>query len=44
MPGYHNELDLTLDEAGSYTIRCFEYCCPHHATMEAVFNVTGGGR
>src|SRR5690348_16614480 len=26
MPGYHNELDLTLSTAGVYRIRCLEYC------------------
>lgn len=43
MPGYHNELDLTLDAAGRYVIRCFEYCGLNHARMEAVFTVTGAG-
>ena len=40
MPGYHNELDLTLDEAGRYVIRCMEYCGLNHAAMEAFFTVT----
>ena len=26
MPGYHNQLDLTLDEPGVYRIRCLELC------------------
>ncbi len=40
MPGYHNRLDLTLDEAGSYVIRCLEYCGLNHARMETTFTVT----
>jgi cytochrome c oxidase subunit 2 len=39
MPGYHNQLDLTLDEAGVYRIRCFELCGVSHSTMEATFKV-----
>ena len=34
MPGYHNQLDLTLREAGVYRIRCFEFCGLNHSTME----------
>ena len=41
MPGYHNELDLTLSEAGVYRIRCLEYCGLNHATMEGSFTVGG---
>jgi len=39
MPGYHNELDLTLDRAGVYAIRCLEYCGLNHSTMETTFKV-----
>lgn len=41
MPGYHNKLDLTLDEAGVYRIRCLEYCGLNHSTMEGTFTVGG---
>jgi cytochrome c oxidase subunit II len=40
MPGYHNELDLTLGEAGVYGIRCLELCGLNHSTMQASFTVT----
>lgn len=40
MPGYHNDLDLTLDEPGSYRIRCLELCGLDHSTMESTFTVT----
>lgn len=40
MPGYHNELDLTLSEVGVYQIRCLELCGLNHATMQNVFRVT----
>ena len=40
MPGYHNKLDLTLNEPGLYRIRCFEYCGLHHSTMDGQFTVT----
>jgi cytochrome c oxidase subunit II len=39
MPGYHNELDLTLTEVGAYRIRCLELCGLNHATMENTFAV-----
>lgn len=42
MPGYHNELDLTLDEAGVYRIRCLELCGLNHSTMEGSFTVVRG--
>jgi cytochrome c oxidase subunit 2 len=42
MPGYHNKLDLTLHRAGTYAIRCLEFCGLNHATMEGTFVVTGG--
>jgi cytochrome c oxidase subunit II len=41
MPGYHNELDLTL-RRGRYHIRCLEYCGLNHATMETTFTVSAG--
>ena len=40
MPGYHNQLDLTLSEAGVYRIRCLEYCGLNHSTMESSFMVS----
>jgi cytochrome c oxidase subunit 2 len=39
MPGYHNHLDLTLDEAGVYRIRCLELCGVNHSTMESSLTV-----
>lgn len=39
MPGYHNKLDLTLSEPGTYRIRCLELCGLNHATMEGSFMV-----
>ena len=39
MPGYRNELDLTLDQPGTYRIRCMELCGLNHATMEGSFTV-----
>jgi cytochrome c oxidase subunit 2 len=42
MPGYHNELDLTLGEAGVYRIRCLEFCGLNHSTMESSFTVVQG--
>jgi len=41
MPDYHNKLDLTLDEAGTYVIRCMEFCGLNHATMQGTFQVAG---
>jgi cytochrome c oxidase subunit 2 len=40
MPGYHNELDLTLAQAGVYRIRCLELCGLNHSIMENVFTVS----
>jgi cytochrome c oxidase subunit II len=40
MPGHHNQLDLTLSEAGIYAIRCLEYCGLNHSTMESSFTVS----
>jgi cytochrome c oxidase subunit II len=42
MPGYHNGLDLTLDQAGDYQVRCFEFCGVKHDQMQAVFRVVSG--
>lgn len=39
MPDYHNELDLTLNEAGTYRIRCLELCGLYHSTMDSTFTV-----
>jgi cytochrome c oxidase subunit II len=39
MPGYHNELDLTLTTAGTYRIRCLEFCGLDHAVMQGSFTV-----
>ncbi len=39
MPGYHNELDLTLHDAGVYRIRCLEFCGVNHAVMQTNFTV-----
>ncbi len=39
MPGYHNELDLTFEEPGTYRIRCLEFCGLNHAVMQASFVV-----
>ena len=39
MPGYHNELDLTLTIPGIYQIRCFELCGINHAVMFGTFTV-----
>jgi cytochrome c oxidase subunit 2 len=40
MPGYHNKLDLSLGEPGTYRIRCLELCGLNHSTMESTFTVT----
>jgi cytochrome c oxidase subunit 2 len=39
MPGYTNVLRLTLRTAGTYTVRCFEYCGIGHHQMEQTFRV-----
>lgn len=39
MPGYRNDLDLTLRKPGVYRIRCMELCGLNHSTMEASFTV-----
>jgi cytochrome c oxidase subunit II len=40
MPGYHNKLDLALNQAGVYRIRCLELCGLNHSTMQSTFTVT----
>jgi cytochrome c oxidase subunit II len=39
MPGYHNQLDLTLRIPGSYQVRCLEFCGLNHAVMQGTFRV-----
>jgi cytochrome c oxidase subunit II len=41
MPGFSNELDLTLTDPGVYRILCFEFCGVNHSTMQSTFTVTG---
>jgi len=41
MPGYTNDLELTLDEPGSYLISCLEFCGVKHHEMSREFRVTG---
>ena len=43
MPGYHNDLDLTLTQSGTYHVLCFEYCGLDHPHMQSVFTVGHGG-
>jgi cytochrome c oxidase subunit II len=43
MPGYHNRLDLTLDDPGVYRIRCLEFCGLNHAVMQSDFTVLPAG-
>lgn len=40
MPGYTNELDLTLTQPGRYRVLCFEYCGLGHHAMQSTFTVT----
>lgn len=40
MPGFHNELDMTLDRPGSYFIGCLEYCGRDHHLMSRRLQVT----
>ena len=42
MPGYTNDLRLTLDEPGTYLISCLEFCGRDHHRMFREFEVTGG--
>lgn len=39
MPDYTNRLAVDLDEAGTYTIECLEFCGVGHHKMEATFQV-----
>lgn len=40
MPGYHNQLELKLEEPGTYTFSCLEYCGIDHHRMIRKFEVT----
>jgi cytochrome c oxidase subunit 2 len=40
MPGFHNHLDLTLDDPGSYFISCLEMCGFDHHRMSRTIRVT----
>lgn len=40
MPGYTNEMDVTLEEPGTYMIACLEYCGFKHHEMLREFEVT----
>jgi cytochrome c oxidase subunit II len=40
MPGYENDLVVTLDQPGRYTIDCLEYCGLSHHLMTREFTVT----
>ena len=40
MPGYHNQLLLTLDKPGTYVVSCLELCGLDHHKMSREFNVT----
>lgn len=42
MPGYTNDLDLTLTAPGTYRVLCFEYCGLGHHNMQGSFTVTEG--
>ena len=39
MPGYLNRLRLTLDEPGTYTVLCLEFCGMGHHRMRGVIEV-----
>lgn len=41
MPGYTNNLDLTLTQPGRYRVLCFEFCGLGHHAMQSTFTVTG---
>lgn len=41
MPGYTNNLDLTLTRPGRYRVLCFEFCGLFHHAMQSTFTVTG---
>jgi cytochrome c oxidase subunit 2 len=40
MPGYTNELDLTVTKPGRYRMLCFEYCGLAHHAMEGGLTVS----
>jgi cytochrome c oxidase subunit 2 len=40
MPGFHNHLELTLDEPGTYLVSCLEFCGVDHHKMSREFEVT----
>jgi cytochrome c oxidase subunit II len=40
IPGFHNRLDLTLDEPGSYFVGCLEFCGVGHHRMNRRLRVT----
>ena len=39
MPGYLNRLRVTLDEPGTYTVLCLEFCGMGHHRMRGVIEV-----
>ena len=41
MPGYTNNLELSLDDPGSYLISCLEFCGSGHHDMAREFRVEG---
>lgn len=42
MPGFHNHLEVTLDDPGTYMISCLELCGLQHHDMTRTFEVVGG--
>lgn len=40
LPDHNTKLYMTPGKAGTYTIRCFEYCGVGHHLMKATFEVT----
>lgn len=41
MPGYTNDMELQLDDPGTYLISCLEFCGSGHHEMTAEFEVGG---
>ena len=41
MPDYVNDLEVTFQKSGRYTVRCLEYCGVGHSLMEKEFTVGG---
>lgn len=41
MPGFHNHLEITLDDPGTYMISCLELCGFKHHDMTRTFEVVG---